>query len=72
MQEKNIKTVYNLALKAINMVGCSKEDLERICWILVHEHCHGFKPSEYDIREIDETLYISVLEEAKRRGCLEK
>ena len=36
-------------------------ELERSCWMVVHEHHHGVRPSEYDIREIDEELYLAVL-----------
>jgi hypothetical protein len=34
---------------------------ERDCWRVVHRHVHGMLPSEYDIREIDEDLYVAVL-----------
>ncbi len=37
-------------------------DPERNCWMAVHRHVHGVLPSEYDIREIDEALYLAVLE----------
>ncbi len=36
-------------------------DPERNCWLAVHRHHHGVLPSEYDIREIDEDLYLAVL-----------
>jgi len=36
-------------------------DLERHCWRVVHRHQHGMFPSEYDIRETDETLYLALL-----------
>jgi hypothetical protein len=36
-------------------------DPERNCWLVVHRHAHGVLPSEYDIREIDEDLYLAVL-----------
>ena len=36
-------------------------DPERNCWLAVHRHAHGVLPSEYDIREIDEQLYLAVL-----------
>ena len=36
-------------------------DPERNCWMAVHQHLHGVLPSEYDIREIDEDLYLAVL-----------
>jgi hypothetical protein len=39
---------------------------ERNCWMAVHRHVHGVLPSEYDIREVPEDLYLAVL--AHRRG----
>jgi len=36
-------------------------DLERQCWRVVHRHQHGMFPSEYDIRETDEALYLALL-----------
>ncbi len=39
----------------------SQSDLERNCWMVVHRHRHGMFPSEYDIREIDEALYLALL-----------
>jgi hypothetical protein len=41
-------------------------DLERNCWMAVHRHVHGVLPSEYDIREVPEALYLAVL--ARRRS----
>jgi hypothetical protein len=41
-------------------------DPERNCWLAVHRHVHGVLPSEYDIREVPEDLYLAVL--ARRRG----
>ena len=43
----------------------SKEEIEKFCWMAVHEHKHGMLPSEYDIREIDEDLYLELLQEFK-------
>ena len=43
----------------------SKEEIEKFCWMAVHEHKHGGLPSEYDIREIDEDLYLEILREIK-------
>ena len=43
----------------------SKEEVEKFCWMAVHEHKHGVLPSEYDIREIDEDLYLKLLQEFK-------
>ncbi|MBU6250106.1 MAG: hypothetical protein KGO47_02930 [Cyanobacteria bacterium REEB417] len=44
----------------------SGADPERNCWMAVHQHVHGVLPSEYDIREIDEGLYLAVLEARKQ------
>ena len=38
------------------------KDPERNCWMAVHRHVHGVPPSEYDIREVPEDLYLAVLE----------
>ena len=54
-----------LSKKAFELSGKSKKELERICWMIVHEHKHGAMPTEYDIREIDEELYLEVLRAVK-------
>ena len=41
--------------------GAKLSDVERQCWTVVHEHHHGAMPTEYDIREIDEDIYLAVL-----------
>ena len=43
----------------------SKGEIEKFCWMAVHEHRHGVLPSEYDIREIDEDLYLQLLDKFK-------
>ena len=43
----------------------SMGEIEKFCWMAVHEHKHGVLPSEYDIREIDEELYLQLLLEFK-------
>tara|TARA_B100000700_G_scaffold14443_1_gene14289 strand:- start:221 stop:415 length:195 start_codon:yes stop_codon:yes gene_type:complete len=58
--------IQKLAEKAIQLSGKSKKELERTCWMIVHEHKHGVVPTEYDIREIDEELYLEVLSSAKK------
>jgi hypothetical protein len=40
-------------------------DPERNCWMAVHRHVHGLLPSEYDIREVPEDLYLAVLEQRR-------
>ena len=37
-----------------------------MCWTVVHEHHHGTMPSEYDIREVNEDLYLAVLTAARK------
>ena len=57
--------IQKLSKKAIDLSGQSKKELERTCWMIVHEHKHGSMPTEYDIREIDEELYLEVLRMAR-------
>ena len=58
--------IKKLSKKAIDLSGKSKKELERTCWMIVHEHKHGVMPTEYDIREIDEELYLEVLRTSKK------
>ena len=58
-------TIKKLSNKAIELSGKSRKELERTCWMVVHEYKHGTMPTEYDIREIDEALYLEVLRIAK-------
>ena len=64
-QKKSEKLIQKLAKKAIEFSNNSRKELERTCWMIVHEHKHGVMPTEYDIREIDEELYLEVLRIAK-------
>ncbi len=59
--------VRDLALKAIQMSGNESNGIERCCWMIVHEYRHGVMPVEYDIRDIDETLYLNVLNYAREK-----
>jgi hypothetical protein len=43
-------------------------DPERNCWMAVHRHVHGVLPSEYDIREVPEELYLAVLDARRTLG----
>ena len=52
------------ASRAFDQTG---PDPERNCWLAVHRHVHGVLPSEYDIREVPEDLYLAVL--AARRAA---
>ena len=60
--ESLIKT---LLLKVKEYPRFSNEELEKFCWMAVHEYKHGVLPSEYDIREIDEDLYLQLLQKFK-------
>ena len=64
MPEKEI--IDSLVRKWLELSVSAGGELERSCWMVVHEHHHGVRPSEYDIREIDEELYLAVLEAARQ------
>lgn len=53
-------------VQASHAFDATGSDPERNCWMAVHRHIHGVLPSEYDIREVDEDLYLAVL--AARRS----
>ena len=55
----------SLVKQGLELSRTAGGELERSCWMVVHEHHHGVKPSEYDIREIDEDLYLTVLSAAR-------
>jgi len=57
--------IESLFLKVKEYPRFSNEEIEKFCWMAVHEHKHGVLPSEYDIREIDEELYLQLLQEFK-------
>ena len=58
--------VQTLVQQGLALAATAGGELERSCWMVVHEHHHGVKPTEYDIREIDEDLYLAVLQAAKQ------
>ena len=60
----------DLVLKLVEesrVFDSTARDPERNCWMVVHRHVHGVLPSEYDIREVPEDLYLAVL--AARRSA---
>ena len=57
--------IQALSIKVKEYPRFSKGQIEKFCWMAVHEHKHGVLPSEYDIREIDEDLYLQLLQEFK-------
>ena len=64
-QESRLELWKRLAEESFAFDGTAS-DPERNCWLVVHRHIHGVLPSEYDIREIDEALYLEVLNERKQ------
>ena len=54
-----------LLIKVKDYPRFSIGEIEKFCWMAVHEHKHGVLPSEYDIREIDEDLYLQLLQKFK-------
>ena len=57
--------LHSLCLKIKDYPRFSTREIEKFCWMAAHEHKHGVLPSEYDIREIDEELYLQLLQEFK-------
>ena len=57
--------IKSLLMKVKEYPRFSNGEIEKFCWMAVHEHKHGVLPSEYDIREIDEALYLKLLQEFK-------
>jgi hypothetical protein len=61
------QTLIDSLAEASREFDATARDLERNCWMAVHRHVHGVLPSEYDIREVPEDLYLAVLD-ARRAG----
>ena len=57
--------IKSLLMKVKEYPRFSNVEIEKFCWMAVHEYKHGVLPSEYDIREIDEALYLQLLQEFK-------
>jgi len=58
-------TIKSLIKKVKEYPKFSIKEVEKFCWMAVHQHKHGVLPSEYDIRDIDEDLYLRLLQEFK-------
>ena len=65
MKDYSESLIKSLIKKIKEYPRFSNEEIEKFCWMAVHEHKHGVLPSEYDIREIDENLYLQLLEELR-------
>jgi hypothetical protein len=64
VEESRSELLKRLAKESFAFDGTAS-DPERNCWLVVHRYAHGVLPSEYDIREIDEALYLEVLAERR-------
>ena len=65
MTDYSESLIKSLSKKVKEYPRVSKQEIEKFCWMAVHEHKHGVLTSEYDIREIDEELYLELLQEFK-------
>ena len=65
MEAYSKSLIESLSKKVKEYPRFSIGEIEKFCWMAVHEHKHGVLPSEYDIREIDEDLYLQLLLECK-------
>ena len=68
MADYSESLIKELFLKVKEYPRFSNGEIEKFCWMAVHEHKHGVLPSEYDIREIDEELYLQLLREFKQNS----
>ncbi|MGB7563756.1 MAG: hypothetical protein WBM08_03285 [Prochlorococcaceae cyanobacterium] len=65
-----LELVQRLGVEARQLEATSR-DLERNCWMVAHRHVHGVLPSEYDIREVPEELFLAVLEWTRVPGGMD-
>ena len=68
MEDYPESLIKSLLLKVKEYPRFSNEEIEKFCWMAVHEHKHSVLPSEYDIREIDEGLYLQLLQAFKSKN----
>ncbi len=65
MKDYSTSLIKSLSLKVKNYPRFSIAEIEKFCWMAVHEYKHGVLPTEYDIRDIDEELYLQLLNHLK-------
>ena len=68
MEDYSESLIRSLLKKVKEYPRFSTGEIEKFCWMAVHEYKHGVLPSEYDIREIDEELYLQLLQEFKLKN----
>ena len=65
MKDYSTSLLKSLSIKVKNYPSFSITEIEKFCWMAVHEYKHGVLPTEYDIRDIDEELYLQLLNDFK-------
>tara|TARA_B100000965_G_scaffold55728_1_gene42267 strand:+ start:2893 stop:3096 length:204 start_codon:yes stop_codon:yes gene_type:complete len=65
MSDYSDSLIKLLCSKVRNYPRFNSNELEKFCWMAAHEYKHGVLPTEYDIREIDENLYLLLLSKIK-------
>ncbi len=65
MKDYSESLIKSLLKKVKEYPRFSLGEIEKFCWMAAHEYKHGVLPSEYDIREIDEDLFLLLLKEFK-------
>ena len=65
MKDYSTSLIKSLSLKVKNYPRFSIAEIEKFCWMAVDEFKHGVLPTEYDIRDIDEELYLQLLNHLK-------
>ena len=68
MADYSESLIKELSIRVKEYPRFSNVEIEKFCWMAAHEHKHGVLPSEYDIREIDEELYLQLLGEFKQNS----
>ena len=68
MNDYSESLIKDLCLKVKEYPKFSISEIEKFCWMAAHEHKHGILPSEYDIREIDEDIYLLLIQEFKSKN----
>ena len=68
MNDYSESLIKDLCLKVKEYPKFSISEIEKFCWMAAHEHKHGILPSEYDIREIDEDLFLLLIQEFKSKN----
>ena len=70
MQNYSDSLIELLSSKVRNYPNFSNTEIEKYCWMAAHEYKHGILPSEYDIREIDENLYLLLMSKFESKNNL--